>query len=73
MSAANLRRLLMRLADPRVAPRVAHLVQDAYSLRCAPQVRRDPRRRSSLARAVLAIEINSVSDNPIVLPDGPRS
>jgi histidine ammonia-lyase len=47
----------------------AHLVQDAYSLRCAPQVHGATRDALRYARAVLAIEINSVSDNPIVLPD----
>ena len=47
----------------------AHLVQDAYSLRCAPQVHGATRDALAYARGVLAIEINSVSDNPIVLPD----
>ena len=46
-----------------------HLVQDAYSIRCAPQVH--GAFRDVLARTVetLEIEIDGVSDNPIVLPD----
>jgi histidine ammonia-lyase len=45
----------------------SHLVQDAYSLRCAPQVHGATRDTCSHARQVLSIEANSVSDNPIVL------
>jgi histidine ammonia-lyase len=69
-SAANLRRLLAGspiLASHRESP---HLVQDAYSLRCAPQVHGATRDALNYAREVLAIEANSVSDNPIVLPGG---
>ena len=72
-SAANLRRLLAGspiLASHRESP---HLVQDAYSLRCAPQVHGATRDALAYAREVLAIEINSVSDNPIVLPDDETS
>ena len=67
-SAANLRRLLAGspiLASHRESP---HLVQDAYSLRCAPQVHGATRDALGYAREVLGIEANSVSDNPIVLP-----
>jgi histidine ammonia-lyase len=68
-SAANLRRLLAGsplLASHRVSP---HLVQDAYSLRCAPQVHGATRDALAYAERVLEIEANAVSDNPIVLPD----
>ncbi|MGZ8629551.1 MAG: histidine ammonia-lyase [Actinomycetota bacterium] len=68
-SAANLRRLLTGspiLASHRDSP---HLVQDAYSLRCAPQVHGATRDALAYASEVLRIEANSVSDNPIVLPD----
>jgi histidine ammonia-lyase len=67
-SASNLRRLLAGspiLASHRESP---HLVQDAYSLRCAPQVHGATRDALGYASAVLGIEANSVSDNPIVLP-----
>ena len=68
-SAANLRRLLAEspiLASHRDSE---HLVQDAYSLRCAPQVHGATRDALGFARGVLDIELNAVSDNPIVLPD----
>ena len=68
-SASNLRRLLHGspiLASHRESE---HLVQDAYSLRCAPQVHGATRDALGFARGVLEIELNAVSDNPIVLPD----
>jgi histidine ammonia-lyase len=68
-SAANLRRLLEGspiVASHRDSP---HLVQDAYSLRCAPQVHGATRDTIDHAGRVLTIEANSVSDNPIVLPE----
>ena len=67
-SASNLRRLLAGspiLASHRESE---HLVQDAYSLRCAPQVHGATRDALVYASEVLRIEANSVSDNPIVLP-----
>jgi histidine ammonia-lyase len=68
-SAANLRRLLGGspiLASHRES---AHLVQDAYSLRCAPQVHGATRDMLTYVHGVLSVEANAVSDNPIVLPD----
>jgi histidine ammonia-lyase len=68
-SAANLRRLLAGspiLASHRDSP---HLVQDAYSLRCAPQVHGATRDAIGHAGSVLGIEVNAVSDNPIVLAE----
>jgi len=44
-------------------------VQDAYSLRCAPQVHGATRDVLAYAEGVLQIETNAVSDNPIVLAD----
>jgi histidine ammonia-lyase len=69
-SAANLRALLDRSAivashrhgDPRV--------QDAYSLRCAPQVAGAARDTLAHARVVATNELMSAIDNPMVLPDG---
>jgi histidine ammonia-lyase len=69
VSAANLRRLLEGsdiLASHRES---GHLVQDAYSLRCAPQVHGATRDVLAFVQDVLEREISSVSDNPIVLPD----
>jgi histidine ammonia-lyase len=45
-------------------------VQDAYSLRCIPQVLGPVHETLEAARAVLQTEINSVTDNPLVFPDG---
>jgi histidine ammonia-lyase len=41
-------------------------VQDAYSLRCAPQVHGAVRDALAEARRVFAIELNSATDNPLV-------
>jgi histidine ammonia-lyase len=45
-------------------------VQDAYSIRCIPQVHGATRDVLEYVRKVINTEINSVSDNPLVFPDG---
>jgi len=45
-------------------------VQDAYSLRCVPQVHGAARDALTHIRATLAIELNSATDNPLVFSDG---
>jgi histidine ammonia-lyase len=68
-SATNLRTLLAGspiLSSHRDSP---HLVQDAYSFRCAPQVHGATRDALAYTEGVLRIEAGAVSDNPIVLPD----
>ena len=45
-------------------------VQDAYSLRCAPQVHGAARDTAEHATRVASIELRSAVDNPVVLPDG---
>jgi len=72
VSAANLRRAL---ADsPIVAshrdPAVCTRVQDAYSLRCSPQVHGAARDTLDHARMVAERELASAVDNPVVTPDG---
>src|SRR5665213_861882 len=69
-SASNLRALLA--ASPIVeSHRVdCTLVQDAYSLRCAPQVAGAFRDTIAHALTVGERELASVIDNPVVLPDG---
>lgn len=63
--AANLRALA---AGSRI--RASHLecprVQDAYSLRCMPQVHGAIQDALDYARHTLSVEINSVTDNPLV-------
>jgi histidine ammonia-lyase len=69
-SAENLRRLLAgseivashRYDDPRV--------QDAYSLRCAPQVLGTVRDALAFSDSIAGRELASAIDNPMVLPDG---
>jgi histidine ammonia-lyase len=47
-------------------------VQDAYSLRCTPQVHGAVRDALAAVRAIAEIELNSATDNPLVFvsPDG---
>jgi histidine ammonia-lyase len=44
-------------------------VQDAYSLRCTPQVHGAVRDALAHVRATLAVELNSATDNPLVFAD----
>ncbi|MEP6642708.1 MAG: histidine ammonia-lyase, partial [Gaiellales bacterium] len=44
-------------------------VQDAYSLRCSPQVHGACRDAIGYARSVVAIELNAATDNPLVFAD----
>ncbi|WAC64342.1 aromatic amino acid lyase [Pseudoxanthomonas sp. SL93] len=46
-----------------------HQPQDSYSLRCIPQVHGAVRDAVAQARRVLEIELNAVTDNPLVFPD----
>jgi len=69
-SAGNISKLLSGspiVASHRDSP---HLVQDAYSLRCAPQVFGAARDTVDHASLVARRELASVTDNPVVLPDG---
>jgi len=44
-------------------------IQDAYSLRCIPQVHGAVRDALAFVRRILEIEVNSATDNPLVFPD----
>ncbi|MFQ5557423.1 MAG: histidine ammonia-lyase, partial [Acidimicrobiales bacterium] len=70
VSAANLTAMLA--GSPIVAShRTDDLrVQDAYSIRCTPQVHGAARDTLDHARAVAERELASAIDNPMVLPDG---
>ena len=70
VSAANLRGLLA--GSPLLASHrhSRHAVQDAYCLRCAPQVHGAVRDVLSFARQVLTTELGAVVDNPVIVPDG---
>ncbi|MCX8174528.1 MAG: histidine ammonia-lyase [Thermoplasmata archaeon] len=45
-------------------------VQDAYTLRCAPQVLGAVWDTLDYAKKIVEIEMNSVTDNPLILPEG---
>ncbi|WP_297799094.1 aromatic amino acid lyase [Arenimonas sp. GDDSR-1] len=45
-----------------------HQPQDSYSLRCIPQVHGAVRDAIAQARRVLEIELNAVTDNPLIFP-----
>jgi histidine ammonia-lyase len=67
-SASNLRRIL---ADSPIERGHADCgrVQDAYSLRCMPQVHGAARDTLRFVREILTIEINASTDNPMVFAD----
>ncbi len=70
-TAANLRRLL---ADsPAVLASSHGRVQDAYALRCMPQVHGASRDAVAYVRGVLETELNSVTDNPLVFAPDPTA
>jgi histidine ammonia-lyase len=70
LSAANLMRLMA--GSEIVASHREHddRVQDAYSMRCAPQVLGAARDVLDYARGVTEVELASAVDNPSVLSDG---
>lgn len=68
-------RLRVLLADSEIRESHRHgdpRVQDAYSLRCMPQVHGAARQALAYARGILETEINSVTDNPLVFPEDGR-
>ncbi len=65
-AAANVLRLVEGSAIIE-AHRWCDKVQDAYSLRCAPQVHGASRDLLRYAEQTLAVELNSATDNPLVL------
>jgi histidine ammonia-lyase len=67
-SAANLYRLLDD-SEIVASHRWCGRVQDAYSLRCAPQVHGAVRDAVAYAEGVVGIELNAATDNPIVLAE----
>jgi histidine ammonia-lyase len=69
-SASNLR-LLLADSEIMASHRTDDIrVQDAYSLRCTPQVHGAARDTIAHARRVAEIELVSAIDNPSVMPDG---
>ena len=71
-TAANLRRLLEE-SEIRLSHRDCGRVQDAYSLRCMPQVHGAVRDTLAHCRHVFETEMNSAVDNPLVFVKNPRA
>ena len=67
-SAANVLRLLEGSAIIE-SHRWCDKVQDAYSLRCAPQVHGASRDLLAYVEATVSVEVNAATDNPLVLLD----
>lgn len=62
--------LLQLLADSKMTTRQGEIrVQDAYSLRCTPQVHGASKDAINYVKERVEIEINSVTDNPIIFPE----
>ncbi|MDW7660507.1 MAG: histidine ammonia-lyase [Bacillota bacterium] len=45
-------------------------VQDAYTLRCIPQIHGASRAAVNYVKSVIEVEINAATDNPLIFPDG---
>ena len=61
-------RLMMEGSEIRESHRECGKVQDAYSLRCVPQVHGAVRDTIAHCRGVFEVEMNSAVDNPLVFP-----
>jgi len=59
---------LMEASEITISHKDCPRIQDAYSLRCIPQVHGAVRDVLEYVRKVLSIEINSATDNPLVFP-----
>jgi histidine ammonia-lyase len=70
--ADNIKRLLEG-SEILLSHKTCEKVQDAYSLRCIPQVHGATRDTVDYVSVVLETEINSVTDNPIVFTDKKES
>ncbi|MGB9780572.1 histidine ammonia-lyase [Caldanaerobacter sp.] len=67
ISARNVRNMVM---ESELVTRQGQIrVQDAYTLRCIPQVHGAVRDAISYVEEVLKTEINSATDNPLIFPD----
>lgn len=69
VSASNLRSLLAGSEIVASHRDSDHAVQDAYSIRCAPQVHGACRDVLGFAAKTVEVELSSVTDNPVVLVD----
>jgi len=61
--------LLILLEGSELVDSVPGRVQDAYSLRCSPQVLGASRDAIAHVTAQVEVELNAVTDNPVILPE----
>ncbi|WLT33038.1 histidine ammonia-lyase [Geothrix sp. PMB-07] len=71
--AENMRRILGTSSAISESHKDCHRVQDAYSLRCLPQVHGVTRDALAFAGAILETELNSATDNPMIFTDTQES
>lgn len=69
LASENLTLLLQEISEIAKSHEDCGKVQDPYSLRCVPQVHGAIRQTLKHAEDVLNIEINSVTDNPLIFVD----
>jgi len=62
-------RVIRSLLEGSTCVNRANRVQDAYTLRCIPQVHGASLDAMNYVKQVLSVELNSVTDNPIVFPE----
>ena len=67
VTAKNIRRILA--GSGHVTRQGEKRVQDAYTLRCIPQIHGASKDALSYVRDKLEIEINAVTDNPLIFPE----
>ena len=71
--AARMREILGETSEIAESHRDCHRVQDAYSLRCLPQVHGVTREALDFCSAILERELNSATDNPMIFTDTQES
>jgi len=71
--AAHMRNILGTTSAIAESHQDCHRVQDAYSLRCIPQVHGVTRDTLQFAGAILERELNSATDNPMIFTDTQES
>ena len=71
--AAHMRDILGASSEISESHRDCHRVQDAYSLRCLPQVHGVARDALGFCQGILERELNSATDNPMIFTDTQES
>lgn len=72
-AAAHMRELLGDTSEIAEGHKDCHRVQDAYSLRCLPQVHGVSRDALKFAQEILERELNSATDNPMIFTETQES